>query len=685
MNTHMSAGDVIDDVFRLEVLVAKGGQGRLWRGQDVALGRAVAIKLLPAQDPWRRPDATEQLVRAIREATAMARLLHSGIATVHRVGEHQQRPYIVSTWYPGADLRTILRDRPPSRAVALSWLRHVAEALQHAHSRGVIHCDLKPENIVIRDDVAINEAPVLVDFGLARGAGLTHRTSVQRAGTAAYLPPEAGHQPPSPRSDQWALAQVARELLEGCEDDDRRQSVEQAKAVAAVLSIAQSDAPADRYGSVGVFMDALIAAARPERSVVAPVALSSESQADIEAMAALAMCVDASVVERAFPLAWRQERWRRLHERGVLARPDPRSLISRAAVRPWLERLSGEQRRRLHRRFAEALERGDVCQGWVADDVAHHWLHGGRARRAAEVLLRQASGESDHRRRLERTRRAAHLLRGDEEAHIEACVAWGDVAAALGWREDLERAVAAALQSTAQLEAPVSAGLWRLRGQMRRLSGEHNLAVEAWEAALDEASSPLYTTLARIGLARTLSRLGRPQDALARLGPSPTQPDPGLRTRWLVARGIAEEGVGEPHALPTLRSAAREATLSGDPYLVSTALLAVAEGALRQERWVEATDAVQEASLLLREQTTALVSGTVHLVAGRIAAGQSRWQESYGACLAAAVVYRGLRLRAHERNAWSLALKVANAMASPRLARRALGELQGLAQARQRG
>jgi serine/threonine protein kinase len=132
----------------------------VWLAQDTRLGRQVAIKVLPeeyAGDP-------ERLARFEQEARAAAALNHPNIAAVHDVGESDGTHFIVQEFLEGRSLRDLLRDSPPKLERALTIGAEVAEALAVAHKVGIVHRDIKPDNICVTDAGHTK----VVDFGLAK-------------------------------------------------------------------------------------------------------------------------------------------------------------------------------------------------------------------------------------------------------------------------------------------------------------------------------------------------------------------------------------------------------------------------------------------------------------------------------------------------------------------------------------
>jgi len=215
----LSAGDHLGRYEILEPLGA-GGMGEVYRAHDERLDREVALKVLPADT------LTDDTARArmVREARMAARLNHPHVCTVHEVGEADGQVYIAMELVEGDALADILAEGALPVEQTVTYGTQVADALAHAHERGVVHRDLKSGNVVITPE---GRAKVL-DFGLAKqlvgeelaeatteyGATLTVPGSV--VGTLAYMAPEQLRgQAADARSDVWALGVVLYEMLGG--------------------------------------------------------------------------------------------------------------------------------------------------------------------------------------------------------------------------------------------------------------------------------------------------------------------------------------------------------------------------------------------------------------------------------------------------------------------------------------
>jgi hypothetical protein len=192
-----------------------GGMGVVYQARDERLGRVVALKVLPAEyarDP-------ERLALFHREARTASALNHPHICTVHDLGEQDGRPFIVMEYVEGRTLRDLRTDRPPLAEV-VRLMGQAARALAVAHAAGVIHRDVKPDNLMVRPDGYLK----VLDFGLARrlpGAGpqgwsSEHGSHAGVIGTVPYMSPEqARSKPLGPASDIFSLGVVFYELLTG--------------------------------------------------------------------------------------------------------------------------------------------------------------------------------------------------------------------------------------------------------------------------------------------------------------------------------------------------------------------------------------------------------------------------------------------------------------------------------------
>jgi eukaryotic-like serine/threonine-protein kinase len=197
---------VLNERYRLLSLEGEGAMADVYKAHDLALDRTVAIKILRSEY-----DAGEAF---LREARAAAKLTHPNIVTVYDVGQEQDVRYIVMEYAEGQTLEEILRARGPLRVShVLNILLQVCDAVGFVHEQGIIHCDIKPQNILVQPD---GKAQV-TDFGIARA--LSSGTSEQRGklwGTPYYASPElVAGRTLTPASDVYAIGVMLYEMLCG--------------------------------------------------------------------------------------------------------------------------------------------------------------------------------------------------------------------------------------------------------------------------------------------------------------------------------------------------------------------------------------------------------------------------------------------------------------------------------------
>ncbi|HKU57356.1 MAG TPA: protein kinase [Gaiellaceae bacterium] len=205
------SGDLIADRYELEELVGTGGMSSVFRARDRQLERRVAIKILHehyATDP-------EYLERFRREARAVARLSHPNIVTVIDRGDDNGRQYIVFEHVEGENLKELVlrTGRLPVRS-ALELALAVADGLSFAHEHGLVHRDVKPQNVLLSREGEVK----VTDFGIARSLHMDHGVTQTGTvlGTGEYLAPEqASGKPVSPATDVYSLGIVLWELLAG--------------------------------------------------------------------------------------------------------------------------------------------------------------------------------------------------------------------------------------------------------------------------------------------------------------------------------------------------------------------------------------------------------------------------------------------------------------------------------------
>jgi WD40 repeat protein/tRNA A-37 threonylcarbamoyl transferase component Bud32 len=200
--------------FQVRRFVGEGGFGRVYEAFDPTLKRTVAVKVA-------RSDLThsaERVERFRREAQAAARLAHPNIVSVFDSGQDGSLLYIASAFVTGQSLDVVLEELPEGRRLpverAVQIVRRLAEALAYAHGQGVIHRDVKPANVMLREE---DDEPLLMDFGLARRSDEVENLTVEGRvlGTVQYMAPEQAEGKAEAASDQYSLGCLLFQLLTG--------------------------------------------------------------------------------------------------------------------------------------------------------------------------------------------------------------------------------------------------------------------------------------------------------------------------------------------------------------------------------------------------------------------------------------------------------------------------------------
>jgi beta-lactam-binding protein with PASTA domain len=203
-------GHTLDGRYRIEARIAVGGMATVYRAVDIRLDRLLALKVM---HPGLAADS-EFIERFIREAKSVARLDHPNVVGVYDQGSDGTYVYLAMEYIAGCTLRDVLRERGALRPrAALDILEPVLAALGAAHRAGLVHRDMKPENVLIGDDGRVKVA----DFGLVRAVDTnTTASSGSVLGTVSYMAPEQiEHGHCDPRSDVYACGLLLHEMLTG--------------------------------------------------------------------------------------------------------------------------------------------------------------------------------------------------------------------------------------------------------------------------------------------------------------------------------------------------------------------------------------------------------------------------------------------------------------------------------------
>jgi len=263
--------------YRIDGVLGKGAMGVVYKGFDPGIERVVALKTI-RKEMFSESEQLELIGRFKNEAQAAGRLTHPNIVTVYDYGEDAESAYIAMEFVEGTGLDTLMAPaRPTPLPRVLAWMGDLLQGLEYAHSRGVVHRDVKPANLLITRGARVK----ISDFGIARIESSTLTQAGSMIGTPSYMSPEQFRgEPVDGRSDVFSSAILLYQLLTGArpftgsastvmqqilnEDPAPPSQVLPALGTGfdALLARAMAKRPDARYPSARAFHEALLAAAQ---------------------------------------------------------------------------------------------------------------------------------------------------------------------------------------------------------------------------------------------------------------------------------------------------------------------------------------------------------------------------------------------------------------------------------------
>ncbi|MBM4345315.1 MAG: serine/threonine protein kinase [Deltaproteobacteria bacterium] len=652
-NSVFEPGDTVRPGLVIERRIARGGMGEVFLAQDAALNRRVALKALYADE-----DPTGAAHRLHLEARAIAQVTHPHIVAVHAIGHAKGTVYLEMEYVEGMSLREALADGPVPLDDAGTWVAQAASALDAAHELGVLHCDVKPDNILLRRK-AVGGAleATLVDFGLARSRVEGTIDLPVTHGTRAYLAPELVHRAPTAKADVFALAAVAHELLFG-EPPMRvtwldaphlgtpaRPATQLGPAAIAALSRALDPDPDGRPATAGEFADALLRGlglghlrngrGGPDAQTTAQLAIPLYSYAatdgQLRSLVTTILALLPSNYPRALTLALGCEVPRalvaQLRAEGIASGVDGDLCLNSDVDRnPMLQQLDRKTLRNVMARTATAVEVTGPRNEATRELATRLYMSARRTADAARLAMESATAVKDAAARRQHIARAAALCATATQPRrwLEALVILLEWDMACGWvaaaRQPLGEAQGLAADAGLPADDPV-----RVRLDLGAIWVSLALGQTAnAESALDRLEGRGVLDVAHRGTAaaqrlRILLMRGE-LDAASRLTRTQSADREGLAWSefWSIAALLAQHRGERAYADHALRLAQTAALDAHDDIGLGRATLAQAE-VLYHRAQLEAGLAVAESAVdVLRARGTMSLTGYACALRGQI-------------------------------------------------------------------